>query len=88
MASSRVVPKVFNKRLHSAPAGAVYIGRGSPYGNPFRIGPDGNRAQVIRKFECEVLPTLDVTALRGKDLLCFCKPWPCHGDLILRKANQ
>jgi hypothetical protein len=27
----------------------VYIGRGSKWGNPFRIGPDGSRADVIRK---------------------------------------
>lgn len=25
--------------------------------------------------------------LRGKDLVCFCAPRPCHGDLLLRLAN-
>ena len=28
----------------------VYIGRPSKWGNPFRIGPDGNREEVIRKY--------------------------------------
>jgi hypothetical protein len=25
--------------------------------------------------------------LRGRDLVCFCAPLPCHGDLLLRLAN-
>lgn len=28
----------------------VYIGRGSKWGNPFKIGPDGSRADVIAKY--------------------------------------
>jgi hypothetical protein len=79
---------VYNKHHRNAPAGAVYIGRGSPYGNPFVIGRDGDRDEVCNKFECEVLPSLDVTALRGKSLVCYCKPARCHGDAILRKANH
>ena len=70
------------------PPGAIYCGRGSPYGNPFVIGRDGTRDEVCDRFECEVLPTLDVSALRGQDLKCFCKPKRCHVDPILRKANQ
>jgi len=82
------VPKVYAKYDRNIPKGAVYIGRGSPYGNPFVIGKDGDRDQVCDKFECEVLPNLDVSALRGKDLICFCAPKRCHGDAILRKANS
>jgi len=43
--------KVLNKRVNGVPAGAVYIGRGSKWGNPFRIGPDGDRTAVIAKHE-------------------------------------
>lgn len=43
--------KVLNKRVNGVPAGAVYIGRGSKWGNPFRIGRDGDRAAVIAKYE-------------------------------------
>jgi Domain of unknown function (DUF4326) len=25
--------------------------------------------------------------LRGRDLVCFCAPRACHGDLLLRLAN-
>lgn len=81
------MPKVYNK-YKNPPKDAVYIGRGSPWGNPFMIGPDGDRDAVCDKFEEEILPTLNVTALRGKDLVCFCAPKRCHGDAILRKANQ
>lgn len=79
--------KVHNKYHNTAPADAVHIGRGSPYGNPYVIGKDGNRDQVIDLFVKNVLPTLDVTKLKGKHLVCFCKPAKCHGDSILAKAN-
>lgn len=80
-------PRVYNKHHGNAPPGAKYIGRGSPYGNPFIIGVHGTREEVVKRFECEILPTLDVSALRGCDLVCFCKPKACHGDSILKKAN-
>jgi hypothetical protein len=43
--------RVINKHLAGVPADAVYIGRGSKWGNPVRIGPDGDRAAVIAKYE-------------------------------------
>ena len=81
------MPRVWN-RHHPYPPDAVYCGRGSPHGNPFRVGVHGDRAKCIRMFEELVLPHLDVSMLRGKDLLCSCAPKPCHCDPILRKANM
>lgn len=78
-------PKVHNKYHGTAPSEAAYIGRGSPYGNPFPITKFNTRDEVCDKFEKEILPYLDVEALRGKDLVCFCYPLRCHGDSILRK---
>jgi hypothetical protein len=72
-------------------AGAVYIGRGSKWGNPCRIGADGDRAAVIAKHALwladphDLLRALD--ELRGRDLVCFCAPLPCRGDL-LRGAHR
>lgn len=80
-------PKVHNKYHNIAPSDAVYIGRGSPWGNPYQIGVHGDRAKVIDLYKKFVLPSLDVSALKGKDLVCFCKPQACHGDLLLEKAN-
>lgn len=81
-------PGVYSRRgRRAAPPGAVYVGRGTPWGNPFRVGRDGTRSEVIERFRREVLPTLDLTPLRGKDLVCWCAPKPCHADVLLEAAN-
>ena len=71
---------------------ARYIGRGSPWGNPFVIGKDGTRDEVCNKFEALALFNYKLLArarkeLRGRDLICFCKPLRCHGDFWLKVAN-
>ena len=64
----------------------VYIGRGSKWGNPFKIGFDGNREEVISKYEAYFMnhPTLinDLPELENKVLGCWCKPKACHGDIL------
>lgn len=77
--------KLHNKYHKTAPPDAKYIGRGSPYGNPFVVGKHGTRDEVCDRFEAEILPTLDVEPLRGFDLVCFCAPARCHGQSIMRK---
>ena len=77
------------------PPGSVYIGRGrgGPWGNPFVIGEHGTREEVIEKYRHWLLdesPELVLQAqqeLRGKDLVCFCAPQACHGDILLEVAN-
>jgi hypothetical protein len=39
--------------MGTLPPGAIYIGRGSPWGNRFVIGEHGDRDQVCNQFECE-----------------------------------
>ena len=73
----------------------VYIGRAgkgmrSDWGNPFVIGRDGTRAEVIAKYKQLLWQRIksgevsipDLLALDGKTLGCFCKPAACHGDVI------
>lgn len=83
--------KVFNLKDPAAPVDAVFIGRPSKWGNPFKIGRDGNRAEVISKYRIYLSMKPKLMAclgeLRGKDLICFCKPKPCHGDVLLELAN-
>ena len=84
--------KVHNKYHRTAPSDAVYIGRGSPYGNPFIMDKHGDRDAVCNKFEDWLmnnpqLLSLVKQELKGKDLVCFCKPKRCHGDTLLRVAN-
>ena len=87
------MPKVHNKYHRTAGPAAVYIGRGSPYGNPYVIGNDGDRDAVCDKFEAMLLDNPQLlarvkTELKGKDLVCFCAPKRCHGDTLLRIANE
>lgn len=83
-------PRVYNKS-HGAPADAIYVGRPSKWGNPFQIGRDGDREEVISKFTGWLLnssPLLsNLHELRGKDLVCWCAPEACHADVLLRLAN-
>ena len=80
--------RVHNKRAGTAPKDAIYIGRGSPWGNPFIIGKHGDRDDVCDRFEKETLPALDLEPLRGKDLVCWCKPARCHGDSIVNALRS
>jgi len=90
-APAAVLPRILNKHTHGIPAGAVYIGRGSPWGNPFVIGRDGTRAEVIAKYEAwlDTQPQLlaRLPELKGRGLVCFCFPKSCHGEGLRRRAN-
>lgn len=57
------------------------------------IGPDGTRSEVINKFAAWIQTQPELLAkvrkeLRGKDLICFCAPKKCHGDILIRLANE
>jgi len=78
-------PKLYN--VKDKPKDAVYVGRGTPYGNPYRIGRHGTRKEVINLFKLKTLPFIDVSDLKGCDIVCHCAPKACHGKSILRKAN-
>lgn len=71
----------------------VYVGRPGPWGNPFRVGRDGDREAVLRKYEAWLLAQPDLVErarreLRGKVLGCWCAPKPCHGDVLARVADE
>ena len=70
----------------------VYIGRPSIWGNPFIIGRDGSREEVIAKYEDWVTSNEELINklefLRGKALVCYCKPKACHGDVLARLADN
>lgn len=69
----------------------VYIGRPSKWGNPYTIGKDGTREQVIDKYRdwIKTQPFLlgAVHELKGQRLACWCAPQPCHGDVLAELAN-
>lgn len=70
----------------------IYIGRPSIWGNPFVIGKDGNREEVIKKYEEYLLNTPHLLnklyELKDKKLGCWCKPAACHGDVLIKLINK
>lgn len=88
----------------------VYIGRfnkrynlpQSPWNNPFVIGKDGDRDEVLAKYRAHIIPLIEgvpITSsghvarlalhkLRGKILVCWCKPLACHGDILIELLNE
>lgn len=83
--------QVYNRAHNNAPATAVYVGRPTKWGNPFVLGRDGDRDEVIAKYKdwLQASPVLaDIEELRGKDLECWCAPRACHADVLLRLANR
>lgn len=89
--------QVLNKKDVGAEAG-VYIGRGSKWGNPFVIGQHGTREEVIAKYRDYAWEKYSIMKaegygdwlkeLRGKDLVCFCAPLQCHGEVLLEMIDD
>ena len=84
--------RVLNRKtLATTPDGAVYIGRPSKWGNPFVIGRDGTRTEVIEKyrdwlFTCRLDLRDDARReLRGRDLVCWCSPLPWRHSAYRRR---
>lgn len=91
---SRITPtRVINRHdICPDPDLAVYIARPSKWGNPFKVGRDGNRLQVIEKYAAYLRkrPDLlrDLHEIQGKVLVCWCRPLACHGDVLARAADE
>ena len=105
--------KIVNKHWHKPTRNDVYIGRGSPLGNPYSH-MDGTKAEVrvatreqaIEKyrtwFEHARMNSVEVHGLLERmvaahlagidiNLVCYCAPKPCHGDVIkeyIEEYNQ
>lgn len=86
------MPKVLNMRYIKVREGIIYVGRKSPWGNPFIIGKDGTREEVIEKYKNYIRNNKTllscIPCLRGYDLVCWCAPLPCHADYLLWLANR
>ena len=71
----------------------VYIGRGSKWGNPYRIGA-WSRDEVIQRYELAIRTghkkhlLKSLHELKGKTLVCFCKPQVCHGDVLAQLVEE
>jgi uncharacterized protein DUF4326 len=69
-----------------------YIGRPSRWGNPYIVGKDGTREQVVERYEKWIRGQKGlmntIGFLRGKSLGCFCTPLPCHGDVLIKILKE
>jgi len=82
--------EVVNK--HNFSGQGEYIGRPSTLGNPYT----GNRTQIIAKYKIwlwkevkqkggvykELLRLKTIAESGDLYLICWCKPKPCHGDVV------
>jgi hypothetical protein len=79
----------------------VYIGRRGKgqdgyFGNPFHLKSSEQRGATIERYKKYFYSRLEtdsefkrrVHELKGKTLGCFCKPYPCHGDVIAEYLNN
>ena len=98
-------PKYDNLKQWIEDPNNVYVGRGgvvfvegkrfpshsSVFSNPFKIGEDGTRDEVLAKYRDYMYRELcnspqlqaELWKLRGKNLGCWCAPEPCHANILL-----
>ena len=85
-----MVTKVVN--INTGADYTVYIGRPSKWGNPFKIGRDGTRKEVLEKYRFYLKNNLElmssIMSLDGEILGCYCKPKDCHGDIIVETIEE
>jgi hypothetical protein len=98
-APTRVV-RIQRKGGHVVQGCDVYIGRAcntggwdlaaSKWANPYRVAECGTVEAAVEKYRQYIMrtPSLlnDIGELRGKTLGCWCKPGPCHGDVLVKLA--
>src|SRR5690349_1934419 len=86
------------------PESAVAVGRGTMWGNPWKVGVHGTRQEVVTYYGEWIVgirpgpPGWPVnparlraalSQLHGRDLMCWCRSEDlCHGDLLLKLAND
>ena len=84
---------VVNKQTHTPTPNDIYIGRGSKWGNPFKIGVL-TREEVIARYKIYIGAGKgthllnDLHELKGKNLVCYCAPLECHGDVLEKLLKE
>ena len=88
--------KVKRQKGWRLPEGAVFVGRPTKWGNPYRLGKEADsREEVVAMYRKMLanLPPEELSALlaplKGRDLACWCpQDEPCHADVLLELANR
>jgi hypothetical protein len=88
--------------VYIARAGVVFVDKvrfpknSSKFANPYKIGKDGTRDEVIAKYKTYMLEKVEsdsslkeeLLEMKGKTLGCWCKPDACHGDVLLELIEK
>lgn len=86
------------------PVGAVAVGRGTMWGNPWKVDVYGTREEVVTwygewlagirpgppgwRFDPAQLRAA-LWRIRDRDLMCWCRLGElCHADILLKLANE
>lgn len=91
-----------DKNIYIGRRGIVFVDKerypkqDSPFCNPFKVGKDGTREEVIEKYRLYIKKRLkrepelkeQFAALKGKRLGCWCHPEACHGDVLLKMLEE
>lgn len=87
-------PVVVNRHHYQGkplPAPNLYIGRGTPLGNPYTVEAFGKKAlslfavylwKAVFDRDAAILAALNSIG-PSHSLVCSCAPKPCHGDVVL-----
>ena len=82
---------LYNRHHKDAPASALYIGRGSGWGNPFGVDPTKTRDEVCDLFEAHVAELFKdpsnwqtLASIHNRPLVCSCYPKRCHGESLIK----
>jgi len=102
-------PKYNNLKEWMNDENNIYIGRkgvvfidntrfpqnSSNFANPYKIGKDGTREQVLLKYKNYIIDKLknkdlviELISLQGKNLGCWCCPEMCHGNILLELIDK
>jgi len=94
------MPKVYHCKNVPYDVDAVYVARPTKYGNPYSH-KDGTlakfkvetREEAIAKYEEWIRNQPELIAmvkkeLKGRDVSCWCFPARCHGDVLIKIANE
>ena len=92
------IPATQIRKIRKSCSIGTYVGRrtkyqaGSKFGNPYVIGIDGTREQVIERYIVHLFNSgliYDVeNELKGHTLSCWCAPELCHAEFLWLVANN
>lgn len=65
----------------------------SPFANPYKIGKGNTREDVLAQYKVYIERKIankevDLEQLRGQKLGCWCKPDPCHCDILIELLEK